>query len=252
MHKKLKCQGCGAEDLRISRCDDCLQCEHNGVWDEEKQKYVYKEKLAKGEKRTQIQDAGRCEVGWGGSGAGCLIVMCHKCGHLVSFVPMKNCSEESFESEDEERYIDKVDLSKEKSENKTTNYEHDDKIRFSYLLNEKPFKELEEVMEKYKEMFGIKTPAKFRKKPVVIEAMKLTKENWEDVRSWIVMNDPKSLKEVVKNEKGEVTGIIIHTLEGDHLANMGDFIIKGIKGEFYPCKPDIFVKTYEVVRDENA
>lgn len=41
-------------------------------------------------------------------------------------------------------------------------------------------------------------------------------------------------------------GIIIPTLEGDHLASIGDYIIKGIKGEFYPCKPDIFETTYDI------
>lgn len=41
-------------------------------------------------------------------------------------------------------------------------------------------------------------------------------------------------------------GIIIPTLEGDHLASIGDYIIKGIKGEFYPCKPDIFEATYDI------
>ena len=42
-------------------------------------------------------------------------------------------------------------------------------------------------------------------------------------------------------------GIIIKTLEGSHLASSGDYIIKGVKGEFYPCKPDIFELTYELV-----
>ena len=41
--------------------------------------------------------------------------------------------------------------------------------------------------------------------------------------------------------------MVIHTLEGDHLARVGDFIITGVHGEQYPCKPDIFAKTYEPV-----
>ena len=41
--------------------------------------------------------------------------------------------------------------------------------------------------------------------------------------------------------------LVIHTLEGDHHANPGDYIIKGIHGEFYPCKPDIFEKTYDII-----
>jgi hypothetical protein len=44
-----------------------------------------------------------------------------------------------------------------------------------------------------------------------------------------------------------VTGIIVPTLEGQHEAGWGDWIIKGVNGEFYPCKPDIFEKTYEAV-----
>ena len=40
-------------------------------------------------------------------------------------------------------------------------------------------------------------------------------------------------------------GLVIHTLEGDHHASYGDYIIKGVNGKFYPCKPDIFAKTYE-------
>ena len=43
-------------------------------------------------------------------------------------------------------------------------------------------------------------------------------------------------------------GLIIHTLEGDMKASIGDFIIKGVNGEFYPCKPNIFCKTYEYVK----
>jgi len=42
--------------------------------------------------------------------------------------------------------------------------------------------------------------------------------------------------------------LTIHTLEGDHLATPGDYIIKGVKGEFYPCKPDIFEQTYDIVK----
>ena len=43
---------------------------------------------------------------------------------------------------------------------------------------------------------------------------------------------------------------IIHTLEGDMIAEVGDYIITGIKGEKYPCKPDIFLATYDIIREE--
>ena len=46
-----------------------------------------------------------------------------------------------------------------------------------------------------------------------------------------------------------VDELTIKTLEGEHKASIGDFIIKGVKGEFYPCKPDIFYETYEIVID---
>lgn len=80
---------------------------------------------------------------------------------------------------------------------------------------------------------------KYRKKPVVIEAKKLlfSTERQIEIIEW-------SENKIKKGSKG---CLIIPTLEGDMIANVGDFIIKGINGEFYPCKPDIFVKTYEEV-----
>lgn len=82
---------------------------------------------------------------------------------------------------------------------------------------------------------------KFRKKPVVIEAIQLTKENVVEVLSFC--NNAGNI--VASNE--DETGISILTLEGTMIANTGDYIIKGVKGEFYPCKPDIFEQTYEEV-----
>ena len=82
----------------------------------------------------------------------------------------------------------------------------------------------------------------YRKKPVVIEAMLLTEENGHLVWEWA---DSKPLKDM----DGKVYGLRIFTLEGDMKADFGDYIIKGVSGEFYPCKPDIFEKTYEFVSD---
>lgn len=78
--------------------------------------------------------------------------------------------------------------------------------------------------------------AYFRKKPVVIEAAQWTGGNAVSLLDWI--------GDAAKQE-GAV--LVIHTLEGDHEASLGDWIIKGVKGEFYPCKPDIFAATYEEV-----
>jgi hypothetical protein len=83
---------------------------------------------------------------------------------------------------------------------------------------------------------------KFRKKPVVIEAMQLTPENGAEVWEW---SDSKPFY----GPRGEVTGLRIYTLEGDMKADFGDWIVRGVKGEFYPCKPDIFEVTYEPVNE---
>jgi len=83
---------------------------------------------------------------------------------------------------------------------------------------------------------------KFRKKPVVIDAIQFTDDTPEkllDIQKF--MND-EDLR--VDYHKG-IPQIIIPTLEGDHQTNIGDWIIKGVKSEFYPCKPDIFEQTYD-------
>lgn len=78
---------------------------------------------------------------------------------------------------------------------------------------------------------------KFRKKPVVIEAFQWMRD---EVPSW--WTSAKEIKIEV-----ETGCVYIPTLEGTHRANPGDWIIRGIKGELYPCKPDIFEATYEPV-----
>jgi hypothetical protein len=81
---------------------------------------------------------------------------------------------------------------------------------------------------------------KFRKKPVEIEAMQFTEKDKDKVFNWIRCTCYPDW------EKGK-PAITIQTLEGDMKACIGDWIIKGVNGEFYPCKPDIFEKTYEPV-----
>ncbi len=88
------------------------------------------------------------------------------------------------------------------------------------------------------------------KKPVVIEAFEWTGKE-EDLANLNDFCDSFSVLPVVtspiKAEARKAIVLIIPTLEGDHTALPGDFIIKGIAGEFYPCKPDIFWKTYDPV-----
>lgn len=86
-------------------------------------------------------------------------------------------------------------------------------------------------------------PAKFIKKPVVIEAMCFTDESKDIAFSWITCNHYADFE--LDNPI-----LVIETLEGKMIARFGDWIIKGIRGEFYPCKPDIFEMTYIEVTDE--
>lgn len=92
---------------------------------------------------------------------------------------------------------------------------------------------------------------KYRKKPVIVDALQ-----WDgsDHRGMFEFLDGSHRSHLATNgthfyiDHSKVTGgLVIKTLEGEHLANIGDWIIKGVKGEFYPCKPDIFKQTYEKV-----
>lgn len=84
---------------------------------------------------------------------------------------------------------------------------------------------------------------KYRKKPVVIEAMQINDDNPPEV---IQSFCPKA-KLCGVGAVGEKMWIEIETLEGTMRGDFLDYIIKGIKGEFYPCKPDIFAATYEPI-----
>lgn len=86
----------------------------------------------------------------------------------------------------------------------------------------------------------------YRKKPIVIEAMEFTDKAKDQVFNWITCTCAAAF-----DKEGNPT-LIISTLEGDHTARLGDWIIKGVQGEFYPCKPDIFEQTYELVEEEFA
>lgn len=77
---------------------------------------------------------------------------------------------------------------------------------------------------------------KFRKKPVVIEAVLWTGENVKEVLDFMKWRNASH---------DDFQGLKIHTLEGTHDATPGDWIIKGTRGEFYPCKPEPFADSYE-------
>jgi len=84
--------------------------------------------------------------------------------------------------------------------------------------------------------------SKFRKKPVVIEAEQFVVWDMEKIPPFV------TIQGVTFPVTKEGT-IIIPTLEGQHIASNLDWIIRGVQGELYPCKPDIFEKTYEAIED---
>ena len=90
------------------------------------------------------------------------------------------------------------------------------------------------------ESVGSYTVQRYRKKPVVIEAIRYVGSNMREV---IEFTEGKAWPETC------TANLVIPTLEGNHVASFGDYIIKGVRGEFYPCKPSIFWETYEPVTD---
>jgi len=94
---------------------------------------------------------------------------------------------------------------------------------------------------------------KYRKKPITIEAAQWdgTREGGDRIRVWISSSGhalPTALN-YCGPVGAKLNGITICTPEGDTVASPGDYIIRGVQGEFYPCKPDIFELTYEQVDD---
>lgn len=85
--------------------------------------------------------------------------------------------------------------------------------------------------------------AEYRMKPVVVNAIENTGD-WEKVKEWLDEFDVggQPVKSIQMMDEGV---ILIDTLEGQHRADVGDYIIRGVMGEFRPCKPDIFKITYE-------
>jgi hypothetical protein len=96
---------------------------------------------------------------------------------------------------------------------------------------------------------------RYRKRPAVIEAVQLTWSNWGEIRDFVskeafgrgvwldAEGNPTATSRFGKDN--DDLGLLLNTLEGEMLARGNDWIIKGVKGEFYPCKPDIFAATYE-------
>lgn len=86
---------------------------------------------------------------------------------------------------------------------------------------------------------------KYRKKPVVIEAMQFTNEDKDRAFRWA----SECQMDIYPSYDDAKPVLRIPTLEGEMTASIGDYIIKGVNGEMYPCKPDVFAKTYEPAGD---
>jgi hypothetical protein len=86
--------------------------------------------------------------------------------------------------------------------------------------------------------------ASYRKKPVVIEAVQFTGHNDVEVSDFV---GGSGIDPIASHATW-----VIHTLEGDMTAQPGDWIIRGVKGELYPCKPDIFEATYEAAPESEG
>ena len=88
--------------------------------------------------------------------------------------------------------------------------------------------------------------AKFRKKPVVIEAVQLRWDTWNEMCDHAGVGKLEDRKPEGQMD-GEHIGLAIPTSEGLMLAQQDDWIIRGVEGELYPCKPSIFEQTYEAI-----
>ncbi|HAK43702.1 MAG TPA: hypothetical protein DCM59_14615 [Clostridium sp.] len=85
---------------------------------------------------------------------------------------------------------------------------------------------------------------KYIKKPIVIEAVQY-KGDLDSIKE--VIDFIGYIPQIIEGCETHHKFLKIKTLEGEHIVSEGDYIIKGVNGEFYPCKPDIFKKTYEIV-----
>lgn len=89
--------------------------------------------------------------------------------------------------------------------------------------------------------------ATYRKKPVEVEAIHYTGDNLTDVEEFLGREAKAEEATLPGPGRGLHKGIQIHTLEGTMTASVGDWVVRGVKGEMYPVKPDVFAQTYEPI-----
>ena len=90
---------------------------------------------------------------------------------------------------------------------------------------------------------------RYQKRPIIIDAFQLTKEQFRDLGPFPDWTRPQMQSIFGRASEGLKNVIYVDTLEGRMYANVGDYIIRGVKGEVYPCKPDIFEASYDLVQD---
>lgn len=119
-------------------------------------------------------------------------------------------------------------------------------------------RQMKEKLDGYKGSENTKNPeVKYRRKPIVVEALEWTGENHRDIWNFLTGRVDDYMEASGDNfyiDHSKVAGgLVIKTIEDgyeeEYLANIGDYIIKGVRGEFYPCKPGIFKETYEEVKE---
>lgn len=91
---------------------------------------------------------------------------------------------------------------------------------------------------------------KAKKKPVEVEVCQWIGDNSDEIFAFCGKGNAYLERQVSHQDKDNNNpwNLYICTLEGNHFASIGDYIIKGVSGEFYPCKPDIFEKTYDILK----
>ena len=124
------------------------------------------------------------------------------------------------------------------------NMQFEEVIESLLLLNSKKKSEIKQITITYDGGLGMKV-IKAIKKPVEIEAVQWTGINRSEIEQFCGYQNVEFKVDIIDSTIG--LQLIVKTLEGDMVANRGDYIIKGIKGEFYPCKEDIFEATYDIV-----
>lgn len=128
----------------------------------------------------------------------------------------------------------------------------------TFVLQFELLKLVEELMPELIPPANPRGPRHYRKKPVVIEALQLRWDNWDEMCKFAGVGKLEEGKPCGRylgpdgqplpwDHISEVMCLVIPTLEGDMVARQGDYVIRGVKGELYPCKPDIFEETYELV-----